>query len=510
MTGFNRGVVINKNYLTKKLVYSAISIIVGLGVFFSTKKIFSESSIKAVPIDTMVTAPAKELSKAFAMVANHVRPAVVSVFSEKVVKFKSQDDFFPFGDELLNQFFGDPLVDTEKPRAKKREYSLPVKGLGSGLVLDNDGHILTNYHVVGNVDRIKVQLANRQTYRAKVTQVDAKTDIAVIQLEGNFPRDIPIMSFGDSDLLQTGDLIIAIGAPFGLSQTVTQGIISATGRSNVGIEAYEDFIQTDASINPGNSGGPLINMNGEIIGINTAIATSGPTQFSGVGFAVPINLIKTMLPKLLRGEKILRGRLGVVIQDLNDDLAQQFNLKENSGVLVAEIEENSAAARAGLKPGDVITSFGNTNISDSSLLRNIVATTTPGTEVNLKIIRNKNEMHLIVKVGTEEPELVPTRTLSQKSGNFLDRIGISVQNVDKILGENIGIKNGAVVTAIHDGSPAAFAGVMPLDVIVEVNHKKVQNAKELRNVLEKSRNQDSALFLLKRQNIGMYMAIQTK
>lgn len=454
--------------------------------------------------------PAKELSKAFVKIANHVRPAVVSVFSEKLVKFKGDDFFFPLGDDLFSQFFREPAGDPEMPRGKHREYSLPVKGMGSGMVLDNEGHILTNFHVVGNVDRIKVQLADRKTYRAKITQVDRKTDIAVIQLQGNFPKDLPVMTFGDSDLLNAGDLVIAVGAPFGLSQTVTQGIISATGRANVGIEAYEDFIQTDAPINPGNSGGPLINMSGEIIGINTAIATSGSGQFSGVGFAVPSNLISTMLPKLLRGEKIKRGRLGAVIQNLTDDLALQFDIPENSGVLVAEVDIGSAANRAGLKTGDVIIKFGSKAISDTSQLRNIVSGTAPGTEVNMKILRKKNDMNLIVRIAAEDAEETPANPVSRNEGSFLDRIGISVQNIDQPFSETFGIKSGVAVTQIHEGSPAAFAGIMPFDVIIEANHKQIPDVKQLKRVLEKSRDQDSVLFLLKRQNAGLYMAIQTK
>lgn len=506
---FRRGA-INKTHVSKNLTYAAIGIIIALGIFFSARKIYCETQLKVEPFNAALTTPAKELSKAFSMIAQHVRPAVVSVFSEKVVKFKSNDFFFPFGDDLFSQFFGDPEGNPEKPGGKHREYSLPVKGMGSGMVLDNKGHILTNFHVVGNVDRIKVQLANRQTYRAKVTQVDPKTDIAVIQLEGNFPKDLPIMTFGDSDLLNAGDLVIAVGAPFGLSQTVTQGIISATGRSNVGIEAYEDFIQTDAPINPGNSGGPLVNMNGEIVGINTAIATSGPGQFSGVGFAVPSKLILTMLPKLLRGEKIKRGRLGVVIQDLNDDLARQFETQENSGVLVAEVEKNSAADRAGLKAGDIIVKFGTQPITETAQLRNIVSQTPPGTEINLRIIRNKNEMNLIVKVAPEETEEIPAATLSRVEGSFLDRIGISVQNIDKSFSETFGVKSGVVVTQIHEGSPAAFAGVMPFDVIIEANRKKINSVKDLKEVLQKSRDQESVLFLLKRQNVGLYIAIHTR
>lgn len=462
------------------------------------------------PNDTMLTTTAKDLSRAFATVANHVRPAVVSVFSEKVVKYRSQDFFFPFEDDLLGQFFGEQPIDFSRSKRKGREYSLPLKGMGSGLLLDNNGHILTNYHVVGNVDRIKVQLANRQTFRAKFTQADAKTDIAIIQIEGDFPKDAPRLKFADSDSLLVGDLVIAVGAPFGLPQTVTQGIISAIGRSNVGIETYENFIQTDAPINPGNSGGPLVNMNGEIIGINTAIASSGPAQYSGVGFAVPSNLITTMLPKLLRGERIERGRLGVVIQDLHDELARQFAMPENSGVIVADIEDDSAAERAGLKPGDVITKYGNRQISDSSQFRNLVAASLPGTEVNIKLFRNNNKMNLIAKIGIDAPEEPQEVTSYQNSGSFLERIGISVQNIDRRIAESLNVEKGAVITQIHDGSPAQFAGIMPFDVIIEVNRKKIKDVSELKKVLEKAKDQNAALFLIKRNSLGMYIAVQTR
>ncbi len=501
---------VNKTRISKKLIFAAITLIIGLGIFLAARKIYSESEMKTATFNPAVTASAKELENAFVSVAKHVRPVVVSVYSEKVVKFKSHDFLLPYGDDTFSQFFGEHPIDQDSQRGKQREHSVPVKGMGSGMVLDNNGHILTNYHVVGNVDRIKVQLDNRRTYRARVTQADPKTDIAVIQMLGDFPRDLPLISFGDSDSLKVGDLVIAVGAPFGLSQTVTQGIVSATGRSNVGIEVYEDFIQTDAAINPGNSGGPLVNMNGEIIGINTAIAASGTGQFSGVGFAVPSNLIKAMLPKLIKGEKILRGRLGVVIQDLSDDLALQFDLQENSGVLVSEVETDSPANRAGLKPGDVIIRFNEISIGDSSQLRNLVSNSAPGTGINLKIIRNKNEISLIAKVGAENEEPVSTENLSEKKEGFLDRIGLSVENIDKAFVDNFNMDSGAVVTKIHEASPAAFAGLLPTDVIIEANHKKVQNVKDLKNILDKSKNQDSVLLLVKRQNIGLYFAIQTR
>lgn len=499
-----------QKHLSKRLIFTATSIILALGLFFTVRQLSCSPIPKVTPIDPSVTAPAVQLGKAFVTVADHVRPAVVSVFSEKIVKFKGGDFIFPFGDDFFRQFFGEQIPDSEQPRFKQREHSIPVRGMGSGTILDNNGHILTNYHVVSNVDKIKVQLASGATFSAKIKQIDPNTDIAVIQLDGKFPKDLPAVTFGDSDVLRPGELVIAVGAPFGLPQTITQGIISATGRSNVGIEAYEDFIQTDAPINPGNSGGPLVNMNGEVIGINTAIATSGSAQFSGVGFAVPSNLIKTMLPKLLKGEKIRRGKLGIVIQDLTDDLAKQFDLKENDGVLVSEVQEDSAAQKAGIKSGDVIVKYGDKNVTNSSELRNLVSSTAPGNEVKIKVLRNKKELTVTAKVDVETGESPPVPVSNEKTENFLNQIGISVRDINRSLAESLKIKNGVVVTEVEYGSPAAFAGILPYDVIIEANRNEVKNTKDLQNILNKSKNQNSVLFLIKRQNVSLFIAIQLR
>lgn len=501
---------ISGKFLPKKIIFSAIAFGVVLGLFLTFQKVYCSTDLKVSPIEASVMLPAVQLGKAFAMAANHVRPAVVSVYSEKLIKLKTKDFPFPFEEDFFNKFFAGPSPDSETALPNKREYSIPVKGMGSGIILDNSGHILTNYHVVADVEKIKVQLANRFTYSAKITQIDPNTDIAIIQLEGNFPNDLPLVGLGNSDTLRAGDLVIAVGAPFGLPQTVTQGIVSATGRSNVGIEAYEDFIQTDAPINPGNSGGPLINMSGEVVGINTAIASIGAGQSSGVGFSIPSNLIKTMLPRLLKGEKIIRGRLGLVIQDLNDDLARQFDLAENAGVLISNVQDNSPAQKAGLKPGDIIIKYGNLNISDSSQLRNLVASTTPGTEVNIKILRDKIELNIKVQIAAEEPETLATSITGPAKGGFLQRVGINVHNIDNYFSELYGIKNGAVITEIFEGSPAAFAGVQPNDVIIEANHKEVNNVGELHSILGNSEKKDSVLFLIKRQEMNLYVAIQTK
>jgi len=313
----------------------ALFVAVGLFITVAANKTRSEQRPSVGDIDASIVAPADQLGKAFAAVAAHVKPAVVSVYSEKTMKFQSQEFPFPFGDDFLRRFFGEQFQQP-KQRSLPKEYKVPQRGMGSGMILDKQGHVLTNYHVVHDVEEIKVQLADKRTFDAEVVGADAKTDVAIIKLKGRIPDNLPTVQLGDSDALEDGHLVMAIGAPFGLTQTVTTGIISAKGRSDVGIADYEDFLQTDAPINPGNSGGPLVNMHGEVVGMNSAIATNGGAfggggQFAGVGFAIPTNMIKSMLPTLTKGETITRGMLGVAIQDMTKDLAQQFQLPEAKG-----------------------------------------------------------------------------------------------------------------------------------------------------------------------------------
>lgn len=469
-------------------------------VFGLVRSGYSAFSWKQEPIDPAVVAPAVQLGKAFVMVANHVRPTVVSVFSEKTIKRRSSDFPIPFGEDFFRQFFGDAVPGGEGRGSKQREFSIPLTGMGSGMILDTAGHVLTNYHVVNDVDRIKVQLADLSTFNAKVIEVDPNTDIAVIQMLGSFPKDLPPVVFGDSDKLQSGDLVIAIGAPFGLPQTVTKGIVSATGRSNVGIEDYEDFIQTDAAINPGNSGGPLANMNGEVIGLNTAIATGWGGKFSGVGFAIPSNLIKTMTPKLIRGEKIIRGQLGVVIQDLNPELAKQFKIPSNKGVLVAEVQSGTPAQKAGLKAGDVITRFADKEVGSATELRKWVSNSAPGAQVKLKILRAGKERSLVAVIGRQSFD-TQVENVPEPEENSLDQIGMSVRDM--------GSKKGVLVSEVQIGSPAALAGILPGDVITEANHKSVRDIKDLQAILKRSKDPRDFLFLIKRKDISLFVAIQT-
>jgi serine protease Do len=468
------------------------------------------SDLKAGPIDPAVVKPAEQLGQALAMVAAHVRPSVVSVYSEKMVKFQAPDFQSPFGDDFFRQFFGQQFPQN-RPQMRPREYRVPQQGMGSGMIIDDQGHILTNYHVVSNVDEIKVQLADKRRFEAEVVGTDPLTDVAVIRMKGNVPEDLPAVTLGDSDAIQVGDLVMAIGAPFGYAQTVTQGIISAKGRSGVGINTYEDFLQTDAAINPGNSGGPLVNMRGEIIGMNSAIATS-IGQFAGVGFAIPINMVKGILPTLLKGEKVTRGMLGVHIQDVTPALAKQFGLSEAKGAIVAQVNPDSAAAKAGVEVGDVIVRYNGKEVENRTHLRNMVAATAPDTEVKLGIIRaGKEEQTLTVRVGKLTQQAVTAETPGEEGATVLGKLGLSVQTLTPDLARQFGLQatEGAIITDVQEGSPASLADLQPGDLIVEADRQKVANADQLQEALNKAKDKE-VLLLVKRKAQSLFVVLQVK
>ena len=466
------------------------------------------SPVRAV-LDEKATAPARDLSRAFEAVAAHVRPAVVSVYSEKTVKFRSFEWNFPFGDDFFQRFFGDdwPGQPRRRGEARPREYRVPQRGAGSGMIVDKDGHILTNWHVVRDVDKIKVQLADKRQFEAEIVGKDEKSDVAIIKIKGRVPKDLPVVSLGNSDDLKVGDWVLAIGAPFGLAQTVTAGIISAVGRANVGIADYEDFIQTDAAINPGNSGGPLVNMRGEVIGINTAIATS-VGQFAGVGFAIPVNMAKSMMPTLLKGDSVTRGYLGVIIQDINDELAEQFKLPDNQGALVSQVTKDSPADKAGIKAGDVIIKYRGKTMADTRELRNAVAATAPGTKADVTLIRDGKERAVTVTIGKLTPDQFAAAG-SDKGGSLGD-FGLSVQPLTPELAEEFGYKQekGVVITDVDPAGPAGAANLQRGDLIVEANRQAVTSVSELREALAKSK--ESALLLVKRQDTSLFVVLRCK
>ncbi|HUX24289.1 MAG TPA: DegQ family serine endoprotease [Burkholderiales bacterium] len=491
---------------------AGLALFVALGSF-PTLAAAGSSSAQAVPpgpIPESVIAPAVQLGKAFAAVAAHVKPAVVSVYSEKMVNVQSQD--FPFGDDFLRRFFGDQLPQP-KQRGEQKEHKVPQQGMGSGMILDKQGHILTNYHVVSDVDEIKVQLADKRSFPAEIVGTDPKTDVAIIKIKGPVPDNLPTVQLGDSDAMQDGNLVMAVGAPFGLTQTVTIGIISAKGRSDVGIADYEDFLQTDAPINPGNSGGPLVNMHGEVIGMNSAIATGGgglggEGQSAGVGFAIPTNMIKAMLPTLIKGKPITRGMLGVVIQDVTEDLAKQFHLADATGALISQVNKGSPADKAGLKAGDVIVRFDGKEVQDNRQLRNLVAATAPGVKARVGVVRNGKEETFIVTIGKMPTEAVAAAKQPAPTTDQFAKFGLSVQALTPDLAKQLGLEGerGALVSDVDEGGPASLAGLQSGDLITEANHQPIADVAELRRVLDTAK--DSVLLLVKRRGQSLFVVLR--
>jgi len=487
----------------------AVPLLVGGGMLAVAAHSSSPKLVPPPPLTAAVTAPAKALSDAYAAVAGHVRPAVVSVYSEKMVRIQSPENGFPFGDDFFQRFFGQQAP--QRRQAPQKEQRVPQRGMGSGMILDKAGHILTNYHVVKDVDEIKVRLPDKREFKAVVVSTDPRTDVAVIRIKDKVPADLPTVQLGDSDKLRVGELVMAIGAPFGLTQTVTTGIISAMGRSDVGLSDYEDFLQTDAPINPGNSGGPLVNMNGEVIGMNSAIATNSGSS-AGIGFAIPSNLINHMLPTLTKGGKITRGLLGVGIQDMNEDLAKQFDLADSNGALVTSVAPGSAAEKAGVKVGDVITSFNGKEIEGVRELRNRVGDVAPGAKAKLVVKREGKELTLTATIGEAPAEAMTAEGSTESESEQAPKLGLSLQTLTPELAQRYGLseKSGLVIADVDQGSPAAEAGLQEGDLIVEVNRKRVAKVSELQSAVAESRKKGSVLLLVKRKTASLFVSVPLK
>ena len=431
----------------------------------------------------------------FADLADDVKHAVVNISTTQIVKgsplrpFVGPDSPFKdfFGEEFFKRFFGNIPEEGMKTHA-----------LGSGVLIDDKGFILTNNHVVEKAEEIKIKFENGKEYDAQVVGRDPKTDLALIKVkvDGDLPKPAKL---GDSDSVRVGDWVIAVGNPFGLGHTVTQGIISAKGRM-IGAGPYDDFLQTDAAINPGNSGGPLCNMNGEVIGINTAIVAQG----QGIGFAIPVNVAKELLPQLRTG-KIVRGWLGVMIQDITPELAKSFDLKESEGVLVADIVEGAPAEKSGLKRGDVIVSMDGKKTGDAHTLSRTVASTKPGTKVAFGVIRNGKKLDIPVVIGTMPEEgQAPAQTRKETSW------GMSVQNLTPEMAERFGWdqdERGVVITDVQPGSSAAEQRLRPGDLIKEVNRQRIQNLRDYNQAMQKAKKDEGLLLLVKRGESTFYVAL---
>ncbi len=425
----------------------------------------------------------EQMQQVFVGVAERLKPSVVNINTTQKIQ-TSRRRLDPFSRGPFREFFGEEFFERffNLPREFER------RSLGSGVIVDAKGLILTNNHVVEQADEIRVTLVDERTFEAKVIGTDSKTDLAVIQIEG--AKDLQPAVLGDSDKIRTGEFVIAVGHPFGLSYSVTVGVVSATHRAGMGITTFEDFIQTDASINFGNSGGPLLNIDGKVIGINTAIVARG----QGIGFAIPINLAKEIVDQLIKTGRVTRGWLGVVIQPLTEELAQQFGVEAGAGVLIADVVEGGPADKAGLKTGDVVEVFAGKPVTDVRQLQRLVAGVRPGKKVSIKVKRQKEDLALTVTV-----EEMPSEEIVTGIPESLERYGFAVQDLTPELREQFQVEEGGVlVSSVEPGSPAFRRGLRPGDVILEVNRQPVQSRRDLLEILQASRPDTDLLLLAQR------------
>jgi len=419
------------------------------------------------------------LENAFTSVADRVMPSVVNVSVKSRKAAGSESGEPPEVEQRFKEFFGPEFFDRFFRRRGPRDEG---RAAGSGVIVDRLGYILTNNHVVENAGEIEVRLSDDRKFKAVLVGRDPKSDLAVLRIEAP-PASLPVALLGDSDALRVGQWAIAIGNPFGLDRTVTVGIISATGRTRVGVATYEAFIQTDASINPGNSGGPLLNLQGRVIGINTAIVATG----QGIGFSIPINMARDIMAQLIAKGRVVRGWLGIVIQDLTDDLAAGFGLSEAHGVLVSDVMAGSPAEAAGMKAGDIIVEFAGAPIKDVADLQKRVASVEPGRPTPLAVIRDRRPARLTVKIGEQPAEETVVAALPRE-----ESFGLTVEPLTAEAAERFGLsaRAGVVVTAVAPDSSGAEAGIRPGDAILEVSRQAVTDVTSFRRIMASVRPGD--------------------
>jgi serine protease Do len=496
-------------FLRTALFVAAIGFLVFTLKCNSSSRSLSQGATKT-PVQSSAVPQARaliqQLSDAFETASAQVSRSVVSIYAEQIVQvqnpFGMPDDAFKdfFGEDFFKRFFGEPQTKEQKQT---------VRSLGSGVIVTKDGYILTNNHVVEKADKLSVVIGDKKTYKARVIGADPPTDVAVVKIDAD---NMPFASLGNSDEVKVGQWVIAVGNPFQLMHTVTAGIISAKGRSSVGLADYEDFIQTDASINPGNSGGALADLDGQVIGINTAIESPSGGSI-GIGFAIPINMAKQVMGQLIAKGKITRGYLDLIPQDIGEDLAKALKLRTTQGALVAQVTPGGPADKAGIKQGDVIVAFNGQPISDSTELRNMVAQMAPGTSLKITLMRNGSEKQVTAVLG-ERPksqakaaprEEQPKETMSKK-------LGLSVQILTPDIAQQLGYKGeqGVVVTDIVPGSAADDAGLARGDLIKEVNRVEIRTVNDFEKAVRSLKNGDAAALLVRRGQGTLYVAITVR
>jgi serine protease Do len=455
----------------------------------------SNASINGVDI-------ASALSESFESASKKVSPSVVPIFAEQQVNVQNPFDMPGnpfrdfFGDDFFKRFFGSPGMESKQT----------IQSLGSGVIVSEDGYILTNNHVIDGADKLTVILGNNKKYSAKTVGTDPQSDVGVIKIKA---KNLPTIHLGNSDNVKVGQWVIAIGNPFQLMHTVTAGIISAKGRSAVGLADYEDFFQTDASINPGNSGGALADLNGDVIGINTAI-TSPSGGNVGIGFAIPINMAKSVMKSLIAHGKVTRGYLGLLPQDIDENLAKALKIKTTEGALVGDVTKGKPADKAGIKQGDVIIKFNGQKVKNSTDLRNMVAAAQPKSKATIVLIRDGHEKTVDVILG-ERP--LPQKSQSQESQKeeMNTKLGLNIQNLTPEIAKQLGYENepyGVVITEVKSESAADDAVLKPGDLIKEVNRVAVKSVHDFNKIVAKSKSGDSLALLIRRGNNSFFTAVQ--
>jgi len=434
-----------------------------------------------------------QLEKVYISVAKEVKPWVVTITSEKIIRYRYRNPFDMFGNDFFDFFGQRDQRNREDDRSREREYV--QQGLGSGVIVSKDGYVLTNNHVVKEADEIRVVTMDNKEYKAELIGRDEKTDVAVVRIKG---KDFPFAKLGNSDNVQVGQIVLAIGNPFSqqLQHTVTEGIISAQGRSNIGLSTYEDFIQTTAAINPGNSGGALVDLRGSLIGINTAIM-SRSGGFNGIGLAIPVNMAKRVMEMIIDRGYVLRGYLGVIPQSIDEDMAQALGLENNEGALITRVEKGTPAEKAGLEEEDVVVEMDGRKVVDHTDFRLRVAERNPGDKVKLKVFRDGKYKNITVKLD-ERPDDRPPETISERETT---KLGISVANLTSEKARRYGYEDeeGVLVVNVKRTSSAYRKGLRKGDLITSIERKKVTSVREYEKVLRNAEPGDVLLIRLKRR-----------
>ncbi len=493
----------------KRFTLSLLSILV-IGVFVGLVLSSHLDIINKFPAKSQISSKSVEiltqLSDAQSEVAAAATPSVVNISTTRVIKSSEEMPLDLFDDPFFRRFFGDEFRHPNVPKEHKEQ------SLGSGVIVSEDGYIITNNHVIEKAQEIKVLLSNKKDYKAKLIGADPKTDIAVIKID---VKGLTALPWGDSNKLKVGEIVFAIGNPFGLNQTVTRGVISAVGRANVGIADYEDFIQTDASINPGNSGGALVNVRGELIGINTAIL-SRTGGYQGIGFAVPSSMAKQVMDSLLKYKKVVRGWLGVSIQEVTSDLADEFGVKDLKGALVSSVMKGSPAEKTGIRQGDVILQYNGKLVEDTGHLRNMVSQTPIGTTVKVKLFRKKKEVEVEVVIS-ELPNKLAEATLREgeseenNEGESSALAGLGVRELTPDLARHFGLEEnekGVVVVKVDPSGRLFEAGIRPGDILLQINQRNITSLDEYKIIIQKIKAKERLLLLIQRKGQDLFVTVR--